>query len=80
MNAPMTAPISPLLKADPKVTLTFSAERDGLMRVTYQGWEDAKVFKPGEWVEVVNRGGQVQVIRRGEPPVGPAPDPQKAET
>jgi hypothetical protein len=73
MNAPTNRPVSPLLKADPKATLTFSAEKDGLMRVTYQGWEDAKVLKPGEWIEVVNRGGQLQVFRRGEPLVEPAP-------
>jgi hypothetical protein len=77
----MTPPVSPLLKADPRVVLTFSAEKDGLMRVTYQNWDDAKVFKPGEWVEVLARGGQVQVFRRGESLVDPAPgeDQQKAE-
>jgi hypothetical protein len=82
MNTPTIPPVSPLLKADPKVVLTFSAEKDGSLRVTYQGWEDAKVFKPGEWLEVLARGGQVQLFRRGEPLVGPAPgeDQQKAET
>jgi hypothetical protein len=50
-------PASPLLSADPKATLTFSAEKDGSLRVTYQGWEDAKVFPPEGGVEVVARGG-----------------------
>ena len=36
-------PASPLLSADPKATLTFSAEKDGSLRVLYQGWDDAKV-------------------------------------
>jgi hypothetical protein len=33
-------PASPLLSADPKATLTFSAEKDGSLRVIYAGWDD----------------------------------------
>ena len=56
----MTTPMptsSALLKADPKATLTFSAEKDGKLRVTYAGWEDPRVFQAGSgsssWPEVV---------------------------
>lgn len=70
-------PASPLLSADPRAVLTFEAQKDGKLRATYAGWEDAKVFQPGEWVEVVTRNGQVQVFRRGEPLTGPAPDPYR---
>lgn len=70
-------PPSPLLSVDPRAVLTFSAEKDGTLRVLYSGWEEPKVFRPGEWVEVVNRGGQVQAFRRGEPLLGPAPDPYR---
>ena len=34
-----------------------------------------KTFRPGEWVEVVTRNGQVQVFRRGVAFLGPVPDP-----
>jgi hypothetical protein len=70
-------PASPLLSADPKATLTFSAEKDGTLRVLYSGWDDGgvKTFRPGEWAEVVARNGQVQVFRRGVAFLGPVPDP-----
>src|ERR1700686_2005434 len=52
-------PASPLLSADPKATLTFSAEKDGTLRVLYSGWDDGgvKTFRPGGWVEVVTLNG-----------------------
>jgi hypothetical protein len=71
MNAPTIPPVSPLLKADPKVVLTFSAEKGGLMRVTYQNWDDAKTFKLGEWVKVVAEEGQMRVYRMGDLLTGP---------
>ena len=56
INTPMPTS-SALLKADPKATLTFSAEKDGKLRVTYAGWEDPRVFQAGSgsssWPEVV---------------------------
>jgi hypothetical protein len=45
----------------------FRAEKDGSLRVLYTGWEDVKVFQPGESIELVARGGQVQAFRRGVP-------------
>jgi hypothetical protein len=66
MVDPIPAP-SALLKADPKVSLTFHAEKDGKLRVTYQGWSDAQVFQPGESIELLVRAGQVQAFRRGTP-------------
>jgi hypothetical protein len=36
-----SAPIAPLLKAD-TATLTFSASKDGKLRVTYAEWDDAR--------------------------------------
>jgi hypothetical protein len=50
---------------------------DGSLRVRYAGWEDAKVLRPGESLELVVRSGQVWAYRRGEPLKGPAPDPYK---
>jgi hypothetical protein len=69
-------PPSPLLKAD-SATIAFSANADGSLRVRYSGWEEAKVFRPGESIELVTRSGQVWAYRRGEPVKGPAPDPYK---
>jgi hypothetical protein len=66
---------SPLLSADPKATLTFSAEQNGSLRVLYQGWEDAKVFPPGRGVEVVVKGGKVLVFRKEPAPAEIALDP-----
>jgi hypothetical protein len=45
--------------------------------VRYAGWEEAKVLRPGESIELVTRSGQVWAYRRGEPLKGPAPDPYK---
>jgi hypothetical protein len=60
-------PASPLLSADPKATLTFSAERDGSLRVTYQRWEDAKVFPP-EGGRSGREGGYGAVFRKEPTP------------
>jgi hypothetical protein len=57
---------SALLKAD-TATLTFRAEKDGPLRVVYGNWDGYKVFRPGESIELVARGGQVQAFRRGVP-------------
>ena len=55
------SPPSPLLSAD-TATITFAAQKDGALRATYQGWEDARIFRPGEHVEVRVRGvGDVMV-------------------
>ena len=43
--------IKPILTAD-KATLTFSAEKDGKIRVTYE-WDDAKAVPFGYRFEVV---------------------------
>lgn len=59
----MTTAASPLLSADPKATVIFEATKDGKLRASYAGWSDPHVFLPGEGVEVVNRGGKVQVFR-----------------
>lgn len=75
MGNPAESP-SPLLKAD-SATLAFSANADGSLRVRYASWEEAKVFRPGESIELVVRSGQVWAYRRGEPLKGPAPDPYK---
>jgi hypothetical protein len=72
-NTPET---SPLLKADAG-TLAFSTNSDGSLRVRYGGWDEAKVLRPGESLELVARNGQVWAFRRGEPLKGPAPDPYK---
>jgi hypothetical protein len=40
------SPQSPLLKAD-KATLAIAAQRDGSLRVTYAGWDDARVILRG---------------------------------
>jgi hypothetical protein len=61
MVEPIPAP-SAILKAD-TATLTFRAEKDGSLRVLYGNWEDAKVFRPGESIELVARNGQVQAYR-----------------
>jgi hypothetical protein len=67
---------SPLLKAD-SATIAFNANVDGSLRVRYAGWDEAKVLRPGESIELVTRAGQVWAYRRGEPLKGPAPDPYK---
>jgi hypothetical protein len=68
--------ISPLLKAD-GANLAFSANSDGSLRVRYAGWDETKVLRPGESLELVVRHGQVWAYRRGEPLKGPAQDPYK---
>jgi hypothetical protein len=70
-------PQSPLLLAD-NATLVFTAEKDGKLRVNYQGWAEVKVLLPGERLEIVASGGQVHAFRRGEAISGPAPDPYRA--
>jgi hypothetical protein len=65
MVEPIPAP-SAILKAD-TATLTFRAEKDGSLHVLYGNWEDAKVFRPGESIELVTRNGQVHAYRRGVP-------------
>jgi hypothetical protein len=67
---------SPLLKAD-SATIAFNANVDGSLRVRYAGWDEAKVLRPGESIDLVARNGQVWAFRRGEPLKGPAPDPYK---
>jgi hypothetical protein len=47
---------SPILIAD-KCTVTFSAEADGKVRVIYQGWDDAKIVVPGQFIHIC-RGPQ----------------------
>jgi hypothetical protein len=71
-----TPETSPLLKAD-SATIAFSANSDGSLRVRYGGWDEAKVLRPGESLELVARKGQVWAFRRGEPLKAPAPDPYK---
>lgn len=55
---------SPLLKAD-AATLVMKAEKDGTVRVSYSGWEDAKVLLGGEGLLVRWGDGQVQAYRVG---------------
>ena len=38
--------IAPILRAD-NVTLTISAEKNGKLRVTYQGWDTTRVCLSG---------------------------------
>jgi hypothetical protein len=52
-------------------TLVFVAEKDGKLRVNYQGWAEVKVILSGEQLEIVTSGGQVHVYRRGEPLTDP---------
>jgi hypothetical protein len=62
-------PLSPLLSADPKAVLTFSAEKDGKLRVTYQGWEDVPPggarwsWGVGEWPMT---NSHVRALRRAK--------------
>ena len=59
-------PPSPLLKAD-SAMIAFSATSDGSLRVRYSSWEDAKVFRPGESLELVARQrAQVLDVRKLE--------------
>ena len=58
----------PLLSVDPRATLVFSAEKNGSLRVLYQGWDEPKVFPPGGGVEVVAKGGKVLVFRKDPTP------------
>jgi hypothetical protein len=48
---------SPLLKAD-SAGLLCAVQKDGTLRVTYSGWDDAKVPAEGEVLEVRNVGGK----------------------
>ena len=59
---PATA-IPPLLKAD-RVTLAVEATKDGKLRVTYQGWDDAKVVLPGQRFELVcgDQGVEARIL------------------
>jgi hypothetical protein len=45
-----SAAIAPLLKAD-TATWTFSASKDGKLRVTYAEWDDARACASGAMVE-----------------------------
>jgi hypothetical protein len=63
---------SPLLKAD-SATIAFAAEKDGSLRVRYAGWEEAKVFRPGESIELVTRAGQVSPAGRAAQGAGAGP-------
>jgi hypothetical protein len=45
-----SAPIPPLFKAE-NPTLTFSASKDGKLRATYTGWDDARACASGAMVE-----------------------------
>ena len=72
---PTPTPPSPLLSAD-NATITFAAQKDGSLRVTYKGWEDAKIFRPGEYVDVHARGAG-EGSSGGVPLPGPAPDPYR---
>jgi hypothetical protein len=45
-----SAPIPPLFKAE-NATLAFSASKDGKLRVTYAGWDDARACASGAMVE-----------------------------
>ena len=51
-----------------RATLVFSAEKNGSLRVLYQGWDEPKVFPPGGGVEVVSKGGKVLVFRKEPTP------------
>jgi hypothetical protein len=55
------------LKAD-TATLTFSASKDGKLRVVYGGWDDAKVALPGEVFElrVGPQGVEGRIVARGK--------------
>ena len=54
-----------LLKSD-KATLVVSAETDDTLRILYPGWDDAKIIRKGEWLEIKNVRGQVNAFRRGK--------------
>jgi hypothetical protein len=81
MSNPETSPQEPqhaLFSADPRAILTCEVQKaTGNLRVTYAGWDEAKVFRPGESIEVLVAGGQVKAYRRGAPLPGPAPDPYR---
>jgi hypothetical protein len=47
-----SAVIPPLFKAE-NPTLTFSASKDGKLRVNYAGWDDAKVALEGQEFVVI---------------------------
>jgi len=59
------------------VTLAIRRETDGKMRVTSTLWEDAKVFKRDEVLEVRNVEGRLHIARKGrhpdewDPPIEP---------
>lgn len=53
---------SPILRGD-SVTLVIKGEKDGKLRLTCLGWEDARVVLPGNSLDISNEAGQV-VIRQ----------------
>lgn len=61
-ETPAKRPPDALFKAD-RATVVFDAQKNGTLRVTYQGWDDAKVILPGERFELVWEGGQVWAFR-----------------
>lgn len=63
-------PTSPLFKAD-TAALHLKAEKNGTVRVTYAGWDDAKVLLAGEALVVRWKEGQVHLYRT---PPGPPID------
>jgi len=64
--APETAPNSPIIKAD-SITITIKAERDGRLRVGYQGWDDVKIIMADEVLELACEEGQVWARRKANP-------------
>jgi hypothetical protein len=65
-------PVSPIFITE-KVTLIFSHEKDGKIRLTYGNWDDAKVVEPGEVLELREFavGGRADLA----PPAGGSGDP-----
>ena len=61
--------IDPLFRAD-TVSPTFTAEKDGRVKVTYRGWDDHKVVPPGHAFEV--RWGRQGAEGRIVPLPGPS--------
>ena len=58
--------IAPILTAE-KATLTFSAEKNGKVRVTYQGWTDQQVVPFGSQLIVTwgMQGVEVRIVEGG---------------
>jgi hypothetical protein len=62
-----TAPIAPIFKAD-AVTLHVSREKDGKLRIVYDGWDDFKVRSGNEALEPTGKlaEGERAYYRQGK--------------